>query len=155
VSVEIKEYPTDELAAQPIGAWSGEVYRRVVEALRAQLAVEDLTQPHWWTLNHVAGEPGRWTRAALTERLTPYDDQGSDFDGVFDDLVARGWLTEGEGGGMTLTEAGEAGRLRARERNLRVHERTHEGVDTADFVTTINVLRRMVANLGGDGNLPD
>ncbi len=31
----------------------------------------------------------------------------------------------------------------------------HEGVDRGDFVTTINVLRRMVANLGGDGNLPD
>ena len=25
----------------------------------------------------------------------------------------------------------------------------------ADFITTINVLRRMVANLGGNGNLPD
>jgi hypothetical protein len=56
---------------------------------------------------------------------------------------------------MTLTEAGEKGRLRARERNLRVHRQVHEGIDPADFVTTINVLRRMVANLGGDGNLPD
>jgi hypothetical protein len=54
-----------------------------------------------------------------------------------------------------LTEAGENGRLRARERNLRVHQQVHEGIDSADFVTTINVLRRMVANLGGDGNLPD
>ncbi|MEU6805057.1 MarR family transcriptional regulator [Streptomyces neyagawaensis] len=126
----------------------------MVAALRAQLAVEGLTQPHWWTLNHVAGEPGRWTRAALVERLAKYEDLGIDFDGVFDDLVARGWLTE-EAGLMTLTEAGEDGRLRARERNARVHRQMHEGVDTADFVTTINVLRRMVANLGGDGNLPD
>jgi polyhydroxyalkanoate synthesis regulator phasin len=83
-----------------------------------------------------------------------YEDLGIDFDGVFDDLVARGWLTE-DAGLMTLTEAGEEGRLRARERNARVHRQMHEGVDTADFVTTINVLRRMVANLGGDGNLPD
>ncbi|MFF0887308.1 hypothetical protein ACFY3O_21480 [Streptomyces sp. NPDC001046] len=56
---------------------------------------------------------------------------------------------------MTLTDDGEAARLRARERNLRVHTRTHEGVSQADFITTVNVLRRMVANLGGDGNLPD
>lgn len=56
---------------------------------------------------------------------------------------------------MTLTGAGEAGRLRAREWNLRVHQQTHEGIDTADFVTTINVLRRMVASLGGYGDLPD
>ncbi|MGW6910960.1 MarR family transcriptional regulator [Streptomyces sp. NPDC054940] len=154
MSVTLREYAQEELAAQPIGAWSGEAYRLVVGAIRAQLAVEDLTQPHWWTLNHVAGDPGRWTRAALTERLTKYEDLGIDFDGVFDDLVARGWLTE-EAGAMTLTEAGEDGRLRARERNLRVHRQTHEGIDTADFVTAINVLRRMVANLGGDGDLPD
>ena len=150
----IKEYPPEVVAAQPIGAWSGEAYRRVVGALRAQLAVENLTQPHWWTLNHVAGDPGKWTRATLIQRLAPYDDLGIDFDGVFDDLVARGWMTE-DAGTMTLTEAGEAGRIRARERNLRVHEQTHEGIATADYVTTINVLRRMVANLGGDGDLPD
>ncbi|PIM71897.1 MarR family transcriptional regulator [Streptomyces sp. JV178] len=154
MSVTLKEYSPDEVAAQPIGAWTGEAYRHVVGALRAQLAVEGLTQPHWWTLNHVAGEPGRWTRATLVERLAKYEDLGIDFDGVFDDLVARGWLTE-DAGLMTLTEAGEEGRLRARERNARVHRQMHEGVDTADFVTTINVLRRMVANLGGDGNLPD
>ncbi|MFF4772619.1 hypothetical protein [Microtetraspora fusca] len=150
----IKEYPQEVVAAQPIGAWSGEAYRRVVGALRGELARENLTQPHWWTLNHVAGEPGTWTREALTERLTPYEDLGIGFDGVFDDLVARGWMTE-DAGVMTLTEAGEAGRLRARERNLRVHERTHDGIDTADYVTTVNVLRRMVANLGGNGDLPD
>ncbi|KUJ69840.1 hypothetical protein ACZ90_08595 [Streptomyces albus subsp. albus] len=150
----IREYAQQELAAQPIGAWSGEAYRRVVGALRAQLAVEGLTQPHWWTLNHVAGAPGEWTRATLIERLARYEDLGIDFDEVFDDLVAREWLTE-DTGAMTLTEAGEAGRVRARERNARVHQQTHEGIETADFVTTINVLRRMVANLGGDGNLPD
>jgi hypothetical protein len=150
----IKEYSQEELAAQPIGAWSGEVYRRVVGGIRAQLAVENLTQPHWWTLNHAARDPGRWTRAALVERLAPYDDQGIDFDGVFDDLVARGWLTE-EPDGMRLTEAGEAGRVRARERTLPVHERTHDGIDPADYAVTVDVLRRMVANLGGEGNLPD
>lgn len=153
MTVTLKEYPQEELAAQPIGAWTGVACRLVVGALREQLAVEGLTQPHWWTLNHVAGGPGTWTREALTARLTPWDDLGTDFDEVFDDLVARGWLTE-DAGSMTLTEEGEAGRVRARERNLRVHEQVHEGVDTADFVTTINVLRRIVANLGGDGDLP-
>ncbi|MGW1958056.1 MarR family transcriptional regulator [Streptomyces sp. NPDC001920] len=152
LNMTVKEYTQEEVAAQPIGAWSGEAYRLVVGALREQLAVEGLTQPHWWTLNHVAGEPGRWTRATLIERLSRWEDLGIDFNGVFDDLVARGWLVE-DAGGMTLTEAGEAGRVRARERNARVHRQIHEGIDTADFVTTINVLRRMVANLGGDSDL--
>lgn len=151
----IKTYAPEVIAAQPIGAWSGEAYRRVVGGLREQLAVEGLTQPHWWTLNHVAGRPGGWKRTTLIERLTPYDDQDTDFDAVLDDLIARGWLTEDADTALTLTDDGEAARLRARERNLRIHERTHEGIAPEDFVTTINVLRRMVANLGGNGNLPD
>lgn len=152
----MKEYSREELAAQPIGAWTGQAYRLVVGALRAQLAAEDLTQPHWWTLNHVSGAPGTWTRAALTPRLTPYDDLGTDFDAVYDDLVARGWLTEDDRtGAMTLTDAGEAGRLRARDRNARAHEQMREGLDTADLATTVDVLRRIIANLGGNPDLPD
>ena len=150
----LREYSADELAAQPIGAWTGEAYRRVTGALRDQLAVEGLTQPHWWTLNHVAGQPSTWTRSTLTERLAPYDDLGIDFEGVYDDLVARGWLSE-KSGAMRLTAEGDAARLRAGDRNRGAHERMLDGVDTGDFVTTVNVLRRIVANLGGNGNLPD
>ncbi|MEU3604958.1 MarR family transcriptional regulator [Streptomyces sp. NPDC035033] len=167
MGVTLQEYTREELAAQPVGAWTGMASRLVVGALRAQLAVEGLTQPHWWTLNHVAGKPGFWTRAALVERLARWDDARTDFDAVFDDLVARGWLTEDAGstedaegtggaaaGRMTLTEEGEAGRLRARERNAVVHRRVHEGIDPEEYATTVDVLRRMVANMGGDGNLP-
>ncbi|MFD5462933.1 MarR family transcriptional regulator [Kitasatospora sp. NPDC127059] len=152
----LKEYPHEVLAAQPIGAWTGEAYRRVVGALRGQLAVEGLTQPHWWTLNRAAGAPGRWNRTTLVPRLAPHEDLGLDFDEVFDDLAARGWLLEdATTGAMSLSPDGEAARLRARERNLRVLRQAHEGVDEADFVTTVNVLRRITANLGGDGDLPE
>ncbi|MEV6276174.1 hypothetical protein [Nocardia sp. NPDC051832] len=149
----IKEYPRDELAAQPIGAWTGQAYRLVVGALRAQLAVEGLTQPHWWTLNHVAGHPDHWQRAALIERLTPYEDLGLDFNEVFDDLIRREWMIE-SAGAFTLTDAGQSALERARNRNLLAHNQMRAGIDIDDFVTTINVLRRVVANLGGDGNLP-
>ncbi|GAB1823959.1 MarR family transcriptional regulator [Herbidospora sp. RD11066] len=148
----IKEYPPEVLNGQPLGAWTGEAYRRVVGAIRSELAVEGLAQPHWWTLNHAAGAPGRWTRTELASRLAAWEDLGLDFDAVFDDLVGRGWLVDD--GGLTLTADGEAGRLRAKERLGPVLARTREGVDPDDFVTTINVLRRVVANLGGDGDLP-
>ena len=151
---DLQDYPTALIARQPIGAWTGDAYRRVVGAIREALATEDLTQPHWWTLNHAAGEPGRWTRATLTERLSPYEDLGIDFDDVYDDLVARRWLREDDGA-MTLTEDGAAGLERARERNAQVHRQTVAGISDEDYVTMINVLRRVVANLGGDGNIPD
>ncbi|GAA0382523.1 MarR family transcriptional regulator [Streptomyces olivoreticuli] len=149
----IKEYTREELAAQPIGHWSGEAHRAVVGRLRAELAVEELTQPHWWTLNHVAGAPGTWDRARLTERLRPFDDLGIDFEAVYDDLFARGWMRE-EAGRLTLTAEGEAGRIRAAERNRRAHEQMHAGIAAEEYAAAVDVLRRMVANLGGAGDLP-
>ncbi|MFJ2030714.1 hypothetical protein [Streptosporangium sp. NPDC087985] len=38
--------------------------------------------------------------------------------------------------------------------DLQAHERILEDTETAGFVTTINVLRRIVANLGGNHDLP-
>jgi hypothetical protein len=148
----MKQYSAEELAAQPIGYWSGATYRVVVGRIRAALAVEDLTQPHWWILNHVAGAPATWNRTKLTEKLSPFDDLGIDFDGVYTDLIARGWLKE-DAGTLALTGEGEAGLIRARDRNLRVHERTHEGIDPGDYVHALNVLRRMIDNLGGDSDI--
>ncbi|WP_062428257.1 hypothetical protein [Herbidospora daliensis] len=149
----IKEYAPEVLNAQPLGAWTGEAYRRVVGAIRAELAAEGLTQPHWWTINHAAGSPGRWTRAELTERLSAWEDLGLDFDQIYDELIHWGWLTEDDGR-LTLTDGGETGRRRAWERLGPVLEKTRAGIDPDDYVTTINVLRRVVANLGGDGDLP-
>ncbi|WP_329386882.1 MarR family transcriptional regulator [Streptomyces sp. NBC_01351] len=148
-----KEYSQEQLAAQPIGYWSRETAGLVIGGLRTALAEEDLTQPHWWTLNHVAGTPGEWTRTTLTTKLAPFDDQNTDFEALYTDLAARGWLTESDDT-LTLTDEGEAARLRAHDRNAVVHERMREGITTAEYAATIDVLRRMVANLGGSGDLP-
>lgn len=149
------DYPDDVIAAQPMGYWTDLAARAVIGALRGQLAVEQLTQPHWWTLNHVSGSPGTWTRTTLAERLDEFADEGTDFGAVLDDLAGRGWLRVDEGAGtLTLTDDGEAGRRRAHERNAQAHRQMREGVPTADYVATVNVLRRMVANLDGRTDLP-
>jgi hypothetical protein len=112
----MKTYSETELTAQPIGYWTGAAYRAVVGRIRADLALEQLTQPHWWILNHVAGAPGTWER--------------------------------------TLSEAGEQGRLRARERGLRSHEQMHEGTTPQEYAAMLTILRRVIDNLGGDSDLP-
>ncbi|MCZ2525763.1 MarR family transcriptional regulator [Streptomyces sp. HB2AG] len=149
----ITEYSQEQLAAQPIGYWSGVANEIVVGCIRAALAEEGLTQPHWWILNHLAGAPEQWTRVSLTAKLSPFDRQDTDFEAVYADLVSRGWIAEFNGR-LTLTDAGEGGRQRAKARTLKVHEQMHNGVETADYVTTLNVLRRMIANLGGNSDLP-
>ncbi|MFB6484177.1 MarR family transcriptional regulator [Streptomyces virginiae] len=149
----IKEHSQQQLAAQPIGYWTREAAHLIIGGLRTALAEEHLTQPHWWTLNHIAGTPGHWTREALIAKLAPYDDQDTDFEAVHDDLTTRGWITETDHR-LTLTEAGEAGRLRAHARNAKVHEAMRQGIDDATYAATIDTLRRLVANLGGNGDLP-
>ncbi|MEU7554744.1 MarR family transcriptional regulator [Streptomyces sp. NPDC044571] len=150
----IKEYPQAQLAAQPIGYWAREAAHLAIGGLRTALAEEHLTQPHWWILTHIAAAPGHWQRTTLTAKLAPYDDQDTDFPTVYDDLTTRGWLTE-TNGSLTLTPTGEAGRLRAHHRNAEVHARMRQGIDDTAYAATIDTLRHLVANLGGNGDLPD
>ena len=132
---------------------SGAAYRAVVGRIRADLAVEGLTQPHWWIVNHVAGAPGAWDRERLTAKLVRFDDQSTDFAAVFDDLRARRWLTE-EDGLLTLTEEGEQGRQRARARGSAAHRQMHDGITAAEYAAAVTVLRRVMDNLGEDSDLP-
>lgn len=149
----MKRYTQEELVEQPIGYWSGEAYRTVVGRIRDDLAVEQLTQPHWWILNHVADAPGTWTRVSLTERLISFDDLGIDFSDVFADLIERGWMTD-EGNTLNLTEDGEAGRLRAKGRSSQAHAQMHDGIRPDEYAACLNVLRRMIFNLAGNSHLP-
>ncbi len=154
MTTQVPEYPDEALARQPIGYWSGETYRTIVAQIRADLAVGRLTQPHWWILNHVAGDPGVWDRDGLVRRLTRFDDLGTDIEAVLDDLVARDWLTRSPSGAFTLTARGETGRVRAAERVARTNARVHDGISEQAYEATLTVLRRMIANLGGDADLP-
>lgn len=152
--MSLRAYATEELAAQPIGYWSGEAYRTVVGRIRSELAVESLTQPHWWILNHVDTAPRSWTIAALTERLRPFDDQGIDLAAVFEDLKGRGWVAEDADGTLALSPAGRDGLERARGRVLPVNGQARAGITTGEFVAALNVLRRVIDNLGGDSDIP-
>ncbi|MET9608961.1 MarR family transcriptional regulator [Streptomyces sp. NPDC006512] len=150
----LKEYPQEQLAAQAIGYWTGAANTIIINGIRKALAQEDLTQPHWWILNHLSATPATWTRTTLTAKLARFDTQHLDFEALYDDLATRGWTTETPDHRLTLTEAGEAGRRRARARTRPVHERMHAGIDTPEYTAAVNVLRRMIDNLGGDSDLP-
>lgn len=152
--MSVRDYSTEDLAAQPIGYWSGETYRIVVDRIRTDLALESLTQPHWWILNHIDGAPGSWTQATLTERLQPFDDQRTDFAEVFDDLTARDWIIVDGQRSMTLTAAGREGLERARARGRAGNTQALAGISTEEYVATLNVLRRIIDNLGGNSDIP-
>lgn len=146
-------YRRDELVRQPIGYWTGEAYRRIAAALRESLAANALSQPQWWILNHLDGGPK--PRDVLVETLTGYSDreEGRDVSRELDAMVEAGLVVESEVG-VSLTGDGVARLAAARERNGVTHASLRAGVSDEEYATTIDVLRRVVGNLGGDARLP-
>ena len=117
----------------------------------------DLTQPHWWILNHVAGAPGN------VEPRRPHSSAWPAFvrprhrtsTRSSNDLVTRGWLEERAG---TLnahrSRRGRASPREGTERQDARSRRTRASISTDEYVAALNVLRRMIANLGGNSDLP-
>jgi hypothetical protein len=148
-------YSRDQLARQPIGYWSGEAYRRVAGSIRDGLAANGLSQPQWWILNRLGDTSRAWTRAGLVEELAPYSEreEGRDVAAELDGMVAAG-LAVVDGDSVIATAAGSERLAAARERNGRVHRDMLAGIPDDEYATTIDVLRRIVGNLGGDARLP-
>lgn len=148
-------YGQAELAKQPIGYWSGEAYRRVTDAIRESLAANGLSQPQWWVLNRLDDRSRVWTRQGLVDELAPYSDkeEGRDVAAEIERLVAAG-LGAADGDAVLMTDEGAARLAAARERNGRAHRDARAGIGDDEYAVTIDVLRRIVGNLGGDSRLP-
>lgn len=148
----VKQYPAEVLAAQPIGFWTGAADRAVVAFLRRTLAKEQLTLPQWWSLDRIAAFPGRWTWDTLAAYLAPYACPGTEFGPVFAGLVVRGWADDRDGT-VRLTPTGEAGLAKARARMDKAYARIRDGITDDEFVAVVDVLRRMIDNVGEDSDL--
>ncbi|CAO5227309.1 hypothetical protein [Frankia sp. AgKG'84/4] len=59
-------------------------------------------------------------------------------------------MTQTQDETFVITESGEAGRTRAADRAHRALAQLHDGIAPHEYVAALNVLRRMIANLGGD-----
>lgn len=137
----------EDLAAQPIGYWSGLVHRAVLRHLRDAMATADLTQPLWWTLNRlVAAGPDGATREALAAGLAPLTDDADEIPRVPDRMLYRGWAVEDGAGVLRVTDAGLAAHARVRHLATEVRTRLHEGVPDEDYAAALRVLRRIARN---------
>jgi hypothetical protein len=148
-------YSQEELARQPIGYWSGEAYRRVADAIRSSLAANGLSQPQWWILNRLEDTSHAWTRSDLVEELTSYSDreEGRDVAVELEQVIAMG-LAAADGDSVTKTAPGSERLAAARDRNGQTHRDMLTGIDDDEYANAIDVLRRIVGNLGGDSRLP-
>jgi hypothetical protein len=126
---------------KPIGWWLKHLDRAFEEAFAAALAGEGVDRRQWQLLN-VAAAGG--TAAALA----PFFTDPAEADAPVRALVERGWV-RADDRVLTLTADGAA----ARERLVRTvrdqRARTMQGIEPAEYTATVDVLRRMAANLTG------
>ncbi|MFM9594291.1 MarR family transcriptional regulator [Streptomyces scabiei] len=143
-----------ELAAQPAAYWTGVAQESLIAYTRARQAEKGHTQPQFWLLRNLSPhdlspDGGGMTvpelRAAMASYLRPEDDLAAESDV----LLERGWLTRDADGRLWLTPEGEQARVDLARNAPVVRAALHEGIDDADYVTTVKVLQRLIRNAGG------
>ncbi|GAA3126324.1 MarR family transcriptional regulator [Streptomyces echinatus] len=142
-----------ELATQPAAYWTGLAYEALIAFTRARQAELGFTQPGYWLLRHLSrhdlSADGRGMtvpelQQAMSDYLRPEDDLAAEAE----DLLRRGWLTLDDGR-LWITPAGDEARAGLKRHAPAIRDRIHQGIDDADYVTTLKVLRQMIANTGG------
>ncbi|WP_431676727.1 MarR family transcriptional regulator [Kitasatospora sp. KL5] len=143
-----------ELASQPAAYWTGTAYESIIAFTRARQAELGFTQPQYWVLRHLSthdlsadgqGMTVGELQLAMSGYLRPEDDLAAE-SAV---MLEHGWLTRDGEGRLWITEEGDAARAGLKEHAPAIRAGIHEGIDDADYVTALKVLRQMIRNTGG------
>ncbi|MBQ1024773.1 MarR family transcriptional regulator [Micromonospora sp. C95] len=143
-----------ELAGQPAAYWTGVAYESLIAFTRARHAEHGFTQPQFWLLrnlsrNDLLPDGGGLTIPELQQAMSSYLRAEDDLDAEAEALLEPGWLIRDQEGRLWITEAGEEGRLSLKRHAPAIRALIHKGIDDADYVTTLKVLRQMIRNTGG------
>lgn len=143
-----------ELAGQPAAYWTGVAYEALIAYIRDRQAEKGYTQPQFWLLRNLSvndisptgdGMTLSELRAAMASYIRPEDDLAAEAEV----LVERGWLRRDAEDRLWLTEEGEQARVDLARNAPAIRAALHEGIDDAEYVTTIKVLQRLIRNAGG------
>ncbi|MFH8444800.1 MarR family winged helix-turn-helix transcriptional regulator [Streptomyces sp. NPDC018026] len=143
-----------ELAGQPAAYWTGVAYEALIAYTRAQQAEKGYTQPQFWLLrnlsvNDISSNGEGMTLPELREAMASYIRPGDDLAAEAEGLLERGWLTQDTEDRLWLTPEGEQARVDLARNAPAIRAALHEGIDDADYVTTVKVLQRLIRNAGG------
>ncbi|MEW1838624.1 MarR family transcriptional regulator [Nonomuraea angiospora] len=112
---------------KPIGHWLKQLDNLLEDAM--DQALQTTTRREWQVLNRAAQES--------TDAM-PF----TGVDEAVQRLTAKGWLAGGE-----LTDAGRAAHGEISEKVGQFRQQVLEGVSSQEYLATVDVLRRMSANL--------
>ncbi|MFF4161536.1 MarR family transcriptional regulator [Streptomyces sp. NPDC001678] len=143
-----------ELAGQPAAYWTGVAYEALIAYTRARQAAKGYTQPQFWLLrnlseNDISPDGEGMTLPELRDAMASYIRPEDDLAAEAEALLERGWLTRDPEDRLWLTEEGEQARVDLARNAPAIRAALHQGIDDADYVTTVKVLQRLIRNAGG------
>ncbi|GAB2576476.1 hypothetical protein Aab01nite_12990 [Paractinoplanes abujensis] len=142
------------LADQPVAYWTGVAYEAVIAFIRERQAAHGYTQPQFWLLRHlsphdISPDGHGMTLAELEAAMSTYLRREDNLAEAAGPLVERGWLRRDEDDRLWITDAGEQALTELKKFTPAIRAAIHEGIDDADYATTVAVLQRMIHNVGG------
>jgi hypothetical protein len=133
---------------QPIGFWAARAGDAVRARTRGALEEIGVTQPEWWVLHQLSLRPDGVDRVTMVDTIGPNDTPGA-IESAIGSGITKGWI-HAEGAHLRPTEAGTERFERAAKIQKALQDERMAGITEADFATTISVLQRTIANVGGD-----
>lgn len=147
-------HPPATASSMPAGYVTGVAYEAIIAFIRAQQAERGYTQPQFWLLRNLSPNdlsPGGQGMSipelqhAMHTYLRVEDDLASEA-GV---LHEKGWLERDERDRLWITAEGEAALVTLKQYAPAIGSLLHEGIDDADYATTVRVLTQLIKNAGG------
>ncbi len=148
------EHTSDaELSAQPAAYWTGMAYEALIAFTRARQSEHGFTQPQYWLLrnlskNDLSSDGHGMTIPELQQSMSSYIRPEDDLGAEAEVLLERGWLTRDGEGRLWITAAGDEARAGLKQHAPAIRAHIHQGIDDADYVTTLKVLQQMIRNTG-------
>jgi DNA-binding MarR family transcriptional regulator len=132
---------------QPIGYWLKHLDRLIDADFDRALGAGQLSRRHWQVLNLLARQPAR--PADLRAALAPFlADTPQAQTAVTSDLIGRGWVADDDGR-LHLTDTGREAHAAILAEVTGTRRKIVDGISDDEYLATVDVLRRMVANLEG------
>jgi aminoglycoside 6'-N-acetyltransferase len=129
----------------PIGYWIKKADELLTARIDAAQQANGLTRLGWQALNMIQ-ELAAPSHEEITKTLRPFADAATVAQ-TLDGLVDQGLVRRLSAGLLELTAEGAKLHNQAIETQKTVRHRAVEGIDGADYATTVRVLQRLVRNL--------
>jgi DNA-binding MarR family transcriptional regulator len=133
---------------RPIGYWLKNLNRLIDGQFERQLGDAGVSRRQWQLLNLLVDGPR--SVPELQTELEPFlQDAPDDLSDALSGLVTRGWA-DSQDNIVTLTETGQMQFSLVKAKVAEIRQALMAGISPQEYQATIDVLRRMAANLETD-----